>query len=280
MLQPVQPTWLADRFPPLHDHLTALLRGLSAEQWDRPTVAGGWRVRDVAAHLLDVQARKLAVLRDDCTGDAPSRPIEGYADLVEHINEMNAEWVRVARRLSPVLLVDFIELAGRQLAEFVQTLDAHGTARFAVAWAGEDASANWMDVGRDYTELWHHQQQIRNAVQVPGITSREWLHPVLDMSVRALPHAFRDVAGVPGESLEVQITGDPGGTWTLLRDTDRWTLYEGSNAAPSACARLSADTAWRIFFNGIPPAEAASRIELSGVARIGERLAHVRSVMV
>lgn len=32
----------------LHDHL----RELSAEEWDRPSVCAGWRVRDVAAHVI------------------------------------------------------------------------------------------------------------------------------------------------------------------------------------------------------------------------------------
>lgn len=29
-----------------------VLRGLSAEEWDRPSLCAGWRVRDVAAHLI------------------------------------------------------------------------------------------------------------------------------------------------------------------------------------------------------------------------------------
>ncbi|MBL1096895.1 maleylpyruvate isomerase family mycothiol-dependent enzyme [Streptomyces coffeae] len=31
--------------------LAALLDGLSAEQWDAPSLCGGWRVREVAAHM-------------------------------------------------------------------------------------------------------------------------------------------------------------------------------------------------------------------------------------
>ena len=39
----------APLFGPLHAELLALLRGLSADDWQRPTVAGRWLVRDVAA---------------------------------------------------------------------------------------------------------------------------------------------------------------------------------------------------------------------------------------
>jgi uncharacterized protein (TIGR03083 family) len=38
---------VAERFH-LHDHL----RALTAEEWDHPSVCAGWRVRDVAAHVI------------------------------------------------------------------------------------------------------------------------------------------------------------------------------------------------------------------------------------
>ncbi|NOT45466.1 MAG: hypothetical protein HOP14_12765 [Acidobacteria bacterium] len=63
-LQPLAPTYTADLLAPLHDELVQLLRGLPPEAWDRPTVAGAWRVRDVVAHLLDGQLRTLSALRD------------------------------------------------------------------------------------------------------------------------------------------------------------------------------------------------------------------------
>ena len=38
---------MAERFA-----LRALLRQLDAEEWDHPSVCDGWRVRDVAAHVI------------------------------------------------------------------------------------------------------------------------------------------------------------------------------------------------------------------------------------
>jgi hypothetical protein len=51
------PTYTALLFAPPHAELLALLRGLAPAQWDAPTVAGAWRVPDVAAHLLDGDLR-------------------------------------------------------------------------------------------------------------------------------------------------------------------------------------------------------------------------------
>jgi hypothetical protein len=43
-----------------------------------------------------------------------------------------------------------------------------------------------METGREYTERWHHQMQIREAVGAPGLLERRWYQPVLDLSVRAV----------------------------------------------------------------------------------------------
>ena len=40
-------------FKPLDSKLIELLRSLSPEDWNRPTLAPLWTVKDIAAHLLD-----------------------------------------------------------------------------------------------------------------------------------------------------------------------------------------------------------------------------------
>lgn len=47
-------------------HLIELLTSLHSAEWDLPTIAPQWSVRDVAAHLLDTALRKLSIGRDKC----------------------------------------------------------------------------------------------------------------------------------------------------------------------------------------------------------------------
>ena len=54
----------AHLFPILEAHLIELLRSLSADEWELQTVAPKWKVKDVAAHLLDTQLRRLSLARD------------------------------------------------------------------------------------------------------------------------------------------------------------------------------------------------------------------------
>jgi hypothetical protein len=128
-----------------------------------------------------------------------------------------------------------------------------------------------MDTGREYTERWHHQQQIREATFRPGLLGPGWLRPVLEISLRALPHAYRDVRAEAGATLQVTIEGPAGGEWTLSREAESWLLGLGTPSDGPASARvtLAEDTAWRVFFKALPPAQALARVRVEGDERLG-----------
>jgi hypothetical protein len=52
----------AHLFRPLSSELGRLLRGLEPGDWARPTSAAAWSVRDVAAHLLDIELRRISIV--------------------------------------------------------------------------------------------------------------------------------------------------------------------------------------------------------------------------
>ena len=170
-MEPLGPRYTAELFQPLLGELLALLRSLDPEMWDRPTIAGRWRVRDIVAHLLDIDLRRLAICRDGHEVP-PDGPIASDRDFVRFINQLNAGGVVYGARLSGQLLIDLAAVTGGWVADYFVALPAHAEARFSVSWAGESVSENWMDVGRDYTERWHHQMQIRDAVGRPRLLSR------------------------------------------------------------------------------------------------------------
>jgi hypothetical protein len=107
-------------FRPLAQEFVLILRRLPRDAWDRPTAAGSWSVRDVLAHLVDGTMRRLSFHRDAETPPSPTRPITGERELVEFINELNREWVAVARRFSPRLLTDLYAAASLELATFFE----------------------------------------------------------------------------------------------------------------------------------------------------------------
>jgi len=118
------------------EKLIDLLRSLEPREWDLQTVAPLWKVRDVAAHLLDSALRKLSLVRDSNSVEAVE--IHTPQDVIALVNRLNREGVTVYRRLSPPVLIDMMRVACEQSASFHESLDPFALATFPVTWAGEE----------------------------------------------------------------------------------------------------------------------------------------------
>jgi uncharacterized protein (TIGR03083 family) len=274
MADSLGPILTAHLYPRLERLLIELLSSLSPTEWEAQTVAPAWNVKDVAAHLLDTQLRKLSIARDGHLTERPS--LATHADLVGFIDRLNREGVAMYRRLSPQVLISLMEIASQENAEFHQALDPFGQARFAVSWAGEEASENWFDTAREFTERWHHQQQIRLAVDKPGIMTRELYHPVLDAFMRALPFHYRTIEQEAGAVMQLNVSGDCGGCWYLRREPARWRLVTRADGARISEATIPQEIAWRIFTKGIDRAAAAAQVDVAGDRAVG---LHVLSML-
>lgn len=269
-VEPLPPLFTAHLFPAIEARLVELLQSLSDDDWERQTVAPKWKVRDVAAHLLDTQLRKLSICRDGFVAEAPD--FASGEGIVAFVNRLNAEGVAVYRRLSPPVLVAMMQDASAQSAAFHQSLDPFAPAMFAVSWAGETHSLNWFDTARELTERWHHQQQIRFAVGRPGIMTRELYHPVLDCFMRGLPHCYRSVDAPVGTQATFRVTGECGGEWYLYREREHWTLSAAPAGTAVSTTVIPQDIAWRVFTKGIGASQARAHVEVSGDTTIGSHI--------
>ena len=267
-------------FRPVSTELATLLRGLAPRDWDRPTVAGSWTVRDVVAHLIDTRFRRLSFHRDRMPPPPPPTAINSEPDFVDFINGLNAQWVVALKRLSPRVLTDLVDAASREVADWFEGLPLDAPALFPVSWAGEQQSQGWFDIGREFTELWHHQEQIRMAVGASSLSDPRYLRAVLDIAVRGLPHAFRQVSTEPGQTLVIEVSGPSGGVWTLTREETGWTIHAGEPSMATARVKLRDNDAWKLLFNALPPGEAANLITIDGRTELATALLRARSVIV
>lgn len=256
-------------FPVLDRELTALLKSLTPEEWEAPTIAKLWKVKDIAAHLLDGNLRTLSMLRDGYVGDPPGS-IESYEDLVAYLNQLNANWVAAAKRLSPKVLIELLELTGKQYCDYLATLDPFAKAAFSVAWAGETESQNWFHIAREYTEKWHHQQQIREATNRPGLMTRELFYPFIDTFMRGMPHTYRNIAAADGTAVQLNVATEIGGSWFLLRREGGWHLTKEIPQVPDAAVTIDPDVAWKLFTKGITPQLAKEKAVIHGDAKLAE----------
>ncbi len=254
---------VADRFPALRRELLRLLADLSEEDWARPTAAPQWCVKNVAAHLLGGDVWILSGKRDRF--HPPDSEIPEYAQLVALVNRSNSEWVLAARRMSPRLLMDFLAFTGPEVEACFAALEPVKMGG-PVSWAGPQPAPQWFDIAREFTERWHHQQQIRDATSRSALYDPYFLAPVLDTFVRALPHNFRDTMAPAGTTVRFEISGDAGGVWFLYKDERAWTLVLNSASEPASELILPQDTAWRLFTKGIDRQDARARAVIRGDA--------------
>jgi uncharacterized protein (TIGR03083 family) len=274
-LKQPQPIIVVDLFPEILEHLLDLLSGLSAEDWEKPTACSLWSVKGVALHLLGDEVGNLSRRRD---GHAWSGDIESWENLVSLINEWNEMWVDATQRISPRLLCDLMRFTGVQMCDYFRSLDPYSMGG-SVNWAGPEPAPVWLDLAREYTERWLHQQHIRDAVARPGLKQPRFLAPVLDAFVRALPHTYRETSAADGTLVALTISGESGGQWSLLREKGLWNLYLGIPRQPDVEVVIDEDVAWRVFTRGLGKEEARSRVTVIGEQSLGLKVLDMVSII-
>jgi uncharacterized protein (TIGR03083 family) len=218
-------------------------------------------VHDIVAHVAHDHIRKLSGARDGqfMTGPLPEE------SLADFLNRANQEFVDVARNWSPRVLIDLLGHLGPELDRFWATLDLDELGE-PVSWAAPDEPApHWLDIAREYTEYWVHQQQVRDAVGRPGANTDQLTEPVIDTFIRAVPYALRRVPPEPGMAVQIDVTGPGSGSWTIAARDGAWFVDRGSSAAgASAVIQLSSDMLWRVATRGIEVETALKDAQVTG----------------
>lgn len=275
----MEPFLLIDELKKLDRLLIDYLRGLTREQWTAQTVAPKWKVKDVALHLLDGNLRAISMLRDGYWSD-PAVEFNSHEELLTYLNGLNATWIEGTRRLSPEVTTDLLAFSGTQYLTMLAGFDPMAEATFSVAWAGEEISKNWFHIAREYTEKWHHQQQIRVATgDEETLLKEQYYRPYLAATVYALPHHYRDVPGEEGDVLRFVFRGKTDKSWSLKRKDDRWELTDKTSDQARSVVFVPDRYAWQVFMKAMRREDAATHIKVKGDKEAGLHLLKLIAVM-
>jgi uncharacterized protein (TIGR03083 family) len=285
MAQPLPPVATVHLFPEERAALLAFLESLSEEQWQIEDIYPGWSLKDVVSHLLSDDFGRLSRGRDGYKAALFefTTPETFEADLLAWINRQNNTWVQATRRLSPRLLIDLLRWAGEETQAYWQSLDLDATGE-PVSWAGPDPAPVWLDVAREFTERWLHQQHIREAAGAPLLHEERIFRPVLDTFARATPHTYRHVIAPDGTLVRLKLTGEgasgrPPLIYDVVRANDRWQLAADASDEPDAEAALPADVAWRLFTKSITPEDARAIATLGGDPTLAAKMLETVSII-
>ena len=278
-MRPVQPIMVIDLFPPERRQLLKLFSELEVQEWEKPTICPGWSVKDIGLHLLGDDIGYLSRTRDQFSNPFfRNKDLHEWKSLVNTINEANDLWVKATARLSSQLLSDLLAWTGNQFHAYVQALDPMAIGG-VVSWAGPDPAPMWLDTAREYTERWVHQQQIRDAVNKPGLKERQFFHPVLDTFVRALPLTYQDIAVADATVLKFVVTGEAGDVWYLVGEANRWSLFQDVALQPVTVVTMDQETCWRLFTKGMNKEQARARAAIEGDQTLGEKLLETVAIL-
>jgi len=279
-MQYLHPVITVELFPEERLALLHLLNALPDEQWANPTVCPGWSVHDLALHLLGDDIGIISARRDGYR--EPRTPanldLSQWANLVAYINQRNEQWVQAMQRISPRLLCEFLQMTGEAIARHFAQLDQFALG-VPVHWAGPDPAPVWLDTAREYTERWVHQQHIRDAVEQPGLKERQWLAPVLETFVYALPQTLRQVNSPLDTTVQLVVTGDAGGTWSAVRTDQACALSTEAAREPDARVTMDQEIAWRLFTKGLSKDEALPHIGLEGNSVLADKVLDMVSII-
>ena len=270
-----KPVIVIDLFQETLNQLIGLLSDLTEAEWDAATICTGWSVKDIALHLLGVEIGNISFRRDQHN---LGRTISDWDELVNYINIWNQEWVTVSRRISTPLLIELLSDLGQKANDYFRSLNPFEIGS-SVSWAGPEPKPVWLDIAREYTERWHHQQHIRDAINKPGLLEPKYMSPVLETFSWAMAYTFRHVSEPDGTSITLSITGDAGGKWTLLHEKGGWGFYKGTTMHPDAEITMDEDTAWRFFTRGVEIDRARKLVTVKGNKSIVEPVFEIVSII-
>lgn len=270
----------AHLFRPLHESLIQLLKELEPADWNKSTVAKDWSVKDIVAHLLDTTIRGIAVLRDKHFVDSgPSQ--HDYQSLVKYINQLNASFIFAAKRFSPALLIELLEFTGPIHTQLLYELAPYEKAVFSVAWAGESTSMNWFHVAREYTEKYHHQLQIREAVgKTEALMTASFFAPFIQTFFLGLPHLLKDHQAPDEAVVALEVAGSMGAICYLQFKAGQWQIQQDGllNNLYSRTV-IPSDIAWKLFTKAVLPKEIFPLVKLEGNQALAKQLLNLVAVI-
>lgn len=229
--------------------LLDLLTGLHEEDWQRPSACPGWTVLGLTCHLLGDDVGLLSRRRDGYMGTpAPESLSEG--ELIDWLDELQMEWVRAARRVSPQLVVELLEWTGPRLIVVLGDEDLSERSAL-VSWAGPAPAPLWLGQLRELSEYWIHRQQLLEAVGRPIDLDPTLLRPILLALRWALPYRLSQADLASDGAIEVTVGEPIDERWTLVASNGAWDFSEASSDHVIARASLTADAAWRLLTNNL-----------------------------
>ncbi|HEY7431582.1 MAG TPA: maleylpyruvate isomerase family mycothiol-dependent enzyme [Streptosporangiaceae bacterium] len=188
------------------DRLDAVLGGLAAGDWDRPSAAAGWRVRDVVLHLAQTEELVIASAK----GEAGS-PF-GRRSGGESIDDLAGRLVTAERGTPAAEVYQRWRTARRGALDALRACPP-GT---RLPWATIPLSPTTLATTR-LAEHWAHGLDITGPLGISYPDTGRLRH-VAWLAIRTLPYAFAAAGQTAPGTVRCSLTAPDDSTWELGPD--------------------------------------------------------------
>ncbi len=197
------------------DDLIAILSGLTEAQWDLPTPADGWSIRDQISHLTFF----------DHTGTLAATDSDAFAASAKALMSSGVggdAGVAEGRAMTAAQVLDSFQTARTNMISVFRTLDP----KARLPWYGPAMGALSFATAR-LMETWAHGQDVADAVNVVR-TPTDRLRHVAHIGVRARTFAYAiNKKPLPESDVAVRLTSPSGETWEWNAESAAQNLITG-----------------------------------------------------
>jgi uncharacterized protein (TIGR03083 family) len=242
----------------------SLLDSLTPAQWVTPTALPGWSVHDVVSHIVGAEL--------GLAGHQPplDKDVRALPHVRNDIGTVNEYWVDSFRTISPAdLHRRFREITATR-AEALQAMSAEDF--LAPSWtpSGQDTYARYMRIR--LFDCWMHEQDIRDAVGIPGNESGPCADTSLDEITAALGYIVGKRASAPtGSSVTFTLDGPASRTIHVAVDA-RAKVVDTLPGPATTTLTMSSTTFTRLAGGRIPVEAARGRTKSQGNPDLAERV--------
>jgi uncharacterized protein (TIGR03084 family) len=182
--------------------LSDVLAPLAPQQWDLPTPAAGWAIRDQVSHLAYFDQTAALAVTDEPQFRASAEA--AMARATDFADALAADF----RRMPSEELFAWFKAARSNLVTTFRGCDPASR----VPWYGLPMSAASSATAR-LMETWAHGRDVTDALGISRQPTARLRH-IAHLGVRTLPFSFT-VRGLPApaEPVRVELAAPGGGTW-------------------------------------------------------------------
>ncbi|MBP2325411.1 uncharacterized protein (TIGR03083 family) [Kibdelosporangium banguiense] len=241
-----------------------LLEQLTPQQWATPSALPGWSVQDVVSHIVGAEL--------GLAGHQPplDKDVRALPHVRNDIGALNEHWVESLRSASPAEVHRRFREITATRAETLQSMseeDFH-----APSWtpAGQDTYARFMRIR--LFDCWMHEQDIRDAVGIPGNETGPSAETSLDEISVALGYIVGKRAAAPnGSSVTFTLNGPTERTIHVAVE-GRAKVIDTLPRPATTSLTMSSTTFTRLTGGRIPVEVGASQTTTEGDKELADRV--------